>query len=55
MFLPSEGETPSLLDRALSLAGACYYTNEGRVLELDVVDSVKQQIFADNILMILGR
>ena len=34
---------------------ACYYTNAGRVLELDVSDGVKQRIFADNILRILGR
>ena len=34
---------------------ACYYTNAGRVLELDAPDTVKQRIFADNILAMLGR
>ena len=37
------------------LPGADYYVNAGRVLELDVPDATKQQIFADNILRILGR
>ncbi len=37
------------------LPGACYYTNAGRVLELDVPDRVKQKIFADNLLRVLGR
>ncbi|MDA0745259.1 MAG: amidohydrolase family protein [bacterium] len=37
------------------LPGACHYTNAGRVLELDVSDEVKQKIFADNILRVLGR
>lgn len=32
---------------------ACYYTNAGRVLELDAPDAVKQMIFADNILRML--
>lgn len=31
----------------------CFYTNAGRVLELDVDDTVKQMIFADNLLRIL--
>jgi predicted TIM-barrel fold metal-dependent hydrolase len=37
------------------LPGADYYVNAGRVLELEVEDVVKQQIFADNIWRILGR
>ena len=37
------------------LPSADYYVNAGRVLELEVSDLVKQQIFADNILRILGR
>ena len=37
------------------LPGADYYVNAGRVLELDATDAVKQQIFAGNILRILGR
>jgi uncharacterized protein len=36
------------------LPGADYYVNAGRVLELDVADTVKQQIFAGNIERILG-
>jgi len=34
---------------------ACYYTNAGRILELDVPDRVKQLIFAGNIERILHR
>ncbi|MFH1006985.1 MAG: amidohydrolase family protein [Candidatus Latescibacterota bacterium] len=34
---------------------ACFYTNAGRVLELEVPDAVKQQIFADNFLKLLKR
>ena len=34
---------------------ACFYTNAGRVLELDAPDTVKQQIFEGNILRLLGR
>ena len=37
------------------LPGGDYYVNAGRVLELDVPDNVKQQVFADNILGILGK
>ncbi len=37
------------------LPGGCYYINAGRVLELEVSDEVKQQIFAGNILQMLGR
>lgn len=33
---------------------ACFYTNAGRVLELDVDDAVKQQIFAGNIERLLA-
>lgn len=33
---------------------ACYYTNAGRVLELDVAEEVKQLIFAGNIERMLG-
>ena len=36
------------------LPGADYYVNAGRVLELDVDDALKQQIFAGNIERILG-
>ena len=32
---------------------ACFYTNAGRVLELEVSDAVKQQIFADNFLRLV--
>ena len=38
-----------------ALPGACFYTNAGRVLELDASDTVKQQIFAGNILRLIGR
>lgn len=34
---------------------ACFYTNAGRVLELEVPDAVKQQIFADNFLHLVRR
>ena len=37
------------------LPGGDYYINAGRVLEMEVADSVKQQIFADNIWRLLGR
>ena len=37
------------------LPGGDYYINAGRILELDASDEVKQRIFADNILRILGR
>ncbi|MBT3379248.1 MAG: amidohydrolase [Lentisphaerae bacterium] len=33
---------------------ACFYTNAGRVLELDVDDAVKQMIFADNLLAMIA-
>ncbi len=36
------------------LPGADYYVNAGRVLELDVDDAVKQQLFAGNMERILG-
>ena len=45
-------------DRVLfgtDMPGGCYYTNVGRVLELDTTDRVKQMVFADNILRILGN
>ena len=45
------------VDRVLfgtDLPGADYYVNAGRVLELDVADSIKQQIFARNAERLLG-
>jgi predicted TIM-barrel fold metal-dependent hydrolase len=36
------------------LPGADYYVNAGRILELEVEDAVKQQIFSGNIERILG-
>ena len=37
------------------LPGGDYYVNAGRILEMDASDELKQKIFADNILRILGR
>ncbi|MCK5525500.1 MAG: amidohydrolase family protein [Candidatus Latescibacteria bacterium] len=34
---------------------ACFYTNAGRVLELEASDAVKQEIFADNFLRLLEK
>jgi predicted TIM-barrel fold metal-dependent hydrolase len=34
---------------------ACFYSNAGRVLELEASDAVKQKIFADNFLRLVGR
>jgi len=36
------------------LPGADYFVNAGRVLELEVDDAVKQQVFSGNIERILG-
>ena len=37
------------------LPGACYYTNAGRVLEMNASDGVKQKIFSENITRVLGQ
>jgi predicted TIM-barrel fold metal-dependent hydrolase len=34
---------------------SCFYTNAGRVLELEASDAVKQRIFADNFLRLLQK
>jgi predicted TIM-barrel fold metal-dependent hydrolase len=36
------------------LPGACFYTNAGRVLEMDTSDRIKQKIFSENISRVLG-